>query len=369
MNKYKLNSITFSIMFILLINSTLLGILIPYLITKTKTSIIISLGISFILGFILLFIFFKLFNYLPDKNLFEKIDYAFPKPLAKLLNLVILILTFAFLSIIFFRISTFISSEFLTESPDYVVPIILVTQIIYFSCFDVGTSSRIAVISLALGLIMYLTNAFTLTQDIDLSNFKPLLNNTFNILSKSSITYILVYMSPLFLLLLIPKNNIVDNTKLTKKLTLSYIISFISSSIISIVILGVLGYNIASLYNYPSYAVLKTMNVFSFLDNLENLNILVLVLFMSYTCGYSLLFIKYLVNHLFSNKKVKKILFILLILSFVFITIMTLPYETYLTKLKIKYAYLILPISLAYLSITIIIPLVGKLKKIPHKWE
>lgn len=363
MNKYRLNSITLSIMFVLLINSSLLGILIPYLLTETKTSLIISLGISFILGFIILFIFFKVFNYLPDKNIFEKIDYIFPKVISKIINIFILLCCFIYLSIIFFRISTFISSEFLTESPDYVVPIILVTQIIYFSCFDVGTSSRIAVISLFIGLIMYMTNIFTLIQDIDFNNFRPILNNTINILSKSSITYILVYMCPLFLLLLIPKNNLIDKNKIEKRFILTYIISFISSSIISIAIMGVLGYNISVIYNYPSYAVLKTMNVFSFLDNLENLNILVLVLFMSYTCGYSLLFIKYGINYLFKNNKVNKIIFILIILCFLFITIMTLPYETYLTKMNIKYAYLILPISSLFLLLMLII----LIKKKHHK--
>lgn len=353
--KYKLNNVTFSIMFGILINSTLLGILTPFLINNTKSSVLISLFISFILGFIFLLLFFKIFNYLPDKNIIEKIDYLFPKSISKLINFIILIIVYLFLIIIFYRISAFIETEFLPEVPSFITPIMLSLPIIYFSCFDINTAGRVGIISFIISIIMYLINIFCLFNNLDFNNFLPLFSTNILNISKYSLIYIIVYLTPLFLILLIPKSNIINNDKTNKYLLISYIISFICSSLIMFVIMGVLGYNVSSLYKYPSYAVLKTMSVFSFLDNLENLNILILVLFMSYTCGFSLLFIKSLASYL-TNKKKNFINIILssLIIILLSITIYTISYETYLTKLHINYTYIILVISIMYILIVLL---------------
>ncbi len=365
MKKYKLSSLTFSIIVAILINSTLLGLLVPFLIEKLKTSILLSLVISFLIGFLLIMLFFKIFDFEPNKTIFEKVDYVFPKAIAKLINIIIVILAYAFLIIIFYRIATFISSEFLTDSPEYIIPIILIIPIIYLSLFGIDTASRMAIISLVIGFIMFSLNVLSLIFSIDLNNFKPLINNEFMILSKYSIIYSFVYLFPMFLTLIIPKDKLIDKHKFNKTLIITYTISYLCVASIFLSTVGVLGVNIASLYIYPSYSVLKTINILSFLDNLENLNILLLVLFMSYSCSFSLIFIKEAIKNIFNIKKKKINYFIFgsFIILLLLIIIMALPYETLLTKIKFQYAYALLVVSVLSIFVLSITLILGKFKK------
>ena len=70
MNRYKISSLTFSLIFMCLLNSSLLGIIFPYILHESKTSFYISLGISFLVGLVFIFIYLKIFNFLTDKDIF-----------------------------------------------------------------------------------------------------------------------------------------------------------------------------------------------------------------------------------------------------------------------------------------------------------
>ncbi len=365
MNKYKISSLTFSIIVAILINSTLLGLLIPFLINKLKTSFLFSLLISFLLGFVIIFLFLKIFDFEPSKTIFEKIDSTFPKIISKLINILIFILVYTFLVVIFYRISTFISSQFLTESPEYIIPIILILPILYLSLFGIDTAGRMAIISMVIGFTMFILNIISLTPSIEIDNFKPLLNNNFIKVSKFSIIFSLVYLLPIFTTLIIPKDNIVDKSKFKKTLIITYIISYLCTSLIFLTTVGVLGVNIANLYIYPSYSVLKTIDVLSFLDNLENLNILILVLFMSYTCSFCFIFIRGFIDNIFKfkNKKINYFIYGFIIIAFIAMIIYALPYETLLVKIKFQFSYLLLIVSIAFIFLVLLTLVIGKIKK------
>ena len=79
MTNYKLSSLSFTFIFICIINAMLPGTLIPYMLVTAKTSVFISIFIGFLLGFLIIFLFFKIFDFLPEYSLFKKIDYVFSK--------------------------------------------------------------------------------------------------------------------------------------------------------------------------------------------------------------------------------------------------------------------------------------------------
>ncbi len=363
MNNYKISNLSFSFIVLCLINSSLLGMVFPYLVRTSNNSILYSLGISFILGFIILFVFLKLFNYEPDKTLTEKINYFFPKPIAIVINIIIDLLFFLMVIIIFWRFSTFISSEYLTETPSYLITLLLASPILLAMLKDFDIAARCATIIIIGVLILLIFSRTTLFTYIKIDNFKPIIFNLKDSVKGSGVLTILQLM-PLFTALNIPKNKIINNTKTTRSLIFTYMFSFsiISSMIITIV--GVMGINTASLYSYPSYVVLKNISLLNFINNIENFSVIFWIMFMSFTCAFTLYSIKVSISKTFNinSNKVLNIIILILFSIFIGLILFMIPYENFINKFKD--AYVIIPFYIYSLLfvIFILISLFSKLK-------
>ena len=305
MNKYKISSLSFAFIVICLINSNLLGTVIPYLIREVKTSVIFSLLISFFLGFIYIFIFLKIFNFLPNLTLTEKIERILPKPFSKIINISISLLTFLMVLIVFWRFSTFISSEYLIETPSFLISLLLASPLFLALFKDFDVAARCATIIVIFIIILFLISRVSLINYIKLDNFKPLLNNDLTHIFKGSIVLSVLEMTPLILTLNIPKSNITDSNKLKRNLIIAYIFSFFIVSSITLTIIGTMGIDIASLYTFTSYINLKNISMLNFIKNIENFSVIFWVMFMSFTCAFGLVFIKTSLKVTFNIEKQK----------------------------------------------------------------
>ena len=241
--------------------SSFLGMGFPYIIKHSGTSWFLSLLIGFVVSLVLLFIYFKIFNLLPEKNIVEKIKTIFPKVIGNILIYLLFLIFFLFSIIMFWRYSTFISSEFLTETPNFIIALLVSLPIIYAALLKFDVISRTSNIIILMCMSFYLLNFTSLFNSIDFTNFKPLFITPIKDTIKVGIISGVIQTAPIFITLIIPKSKITKNEKITRSILISYVVSFlaISGSIFSII--GVLGLNIANLYTFPSYIVLKTINV------------------------------------------------------------------------------------------------------------
>ena len=244
MNRYKISSLTFSLIFMCLLNSSLLGIIFPYILHESKTSFYISLGISFLVGLVFIFIYLKIFNFLPDKDIFEKIDAIFPKWVSKIISLILMSLVFMIAVIVIWRLVTFISSEFLIETPNLFIGLLIAAPLFYAMLYDFDVIGRLATFCLAVAFILLMFNVISLFSQVDISNLKPLLNFDLMHTGKSVIVFAFVVFVPAFLTLVIPKENISDSTKLTKSILVAYTLEMISIGLIFFIIVTVLGIEI-----------------------------------------------------------------------------------------------------------------------------
>lgn len=361
MNRYKISSLTFSLIFMCMLNSSLLGILFPYLLHESKTSFYISLGISYIVGLVLIFIYLKIFNFLPDKDIFKKIDAIFPKWLSKIISIMLILLVFLITIIIIWRLVTFISSEFLVETPNLFIGLLIAAPLLYAASTDFDVIGRLATFCLSVAFLLLLFNVISLFSQVDLTNLKPLLNFDLIHTGKSVIVFSFLVLTPAFLTLIIPKSNVTDPSKISKSLLSMYTLEMISIFLIFFIIVTVLGIDIANLYTFPSYVVLKTLSVLSFIQNTENISILVWVLLMTFAGSFCLLFMKAGLKNTFNLDKKKTQIFSLLFifLPFLGIVLYMLPYEIYLNK----YKYVNIPFILNLLIFTtlILVFIIGKI--------
>lgn len=365
MNKYKISSLSFTFMFICLINALLPGTIFTYLIENTKTSLFFSIIISYIIGLILIYLFLKIFNTLPDKTIFGKIKTIFPKA-SKFISSLLLIIILLFLTIIFWRLTTFVSTELLIDTPNSFIVVINILPIIYLSLYDIDTASRVSTFCIFIGMFFYFMNVIALFNEVNLSNLMPIINSNVKSLTKSSIVYTLLNITCIFSMLVIPKNQVIDKEKLPRNLYIGYTLSTIFVSAIFLVIIGTLGIELSSLFTFPSYEVLKTLNLFSFLDNIQSINILIWILFMTFSISFYLIFIKTGIRETFNIKTNKKTL---LIMSIIFIAILLtilyiIPFENYISKYKNLYIYVPSLLMLIYFIIVLISYIKSKIKRI-----
>lgn len=366
MNNYKISSLSFAFIVICLINSTLLGIVFPYLIKETKTSFFFSLLLSFIIGFIFIYLFLKMFNLMPEKNLIEKVESVFPKSISIFINLIITILVFLLVIIVFWRFSTFVASEYLTETPTFIISLLLASPIFFAMFKDFDIAARCATIIIITIVFLFIFSRLTLLFEIDFENYKPILNSAVSHIGKGSLVTSILQIVPLFLTLIIPKSNITDSKNITKAVVIAYISSFFILASVITTIIGVLGVNISSLYAFPSYVVLKNISILNFIKNIENFSVIFWVMFMSFTCSFSLFFIKTSIKSMFKITKMKtlNVIMIIIFILFMIVIYFLISLESFINKYKNIYVFIPLAVySLLFMIMAISMACLGIKKK------
>jgi hypothetical protein len=121
-----------------------------------------------------------------------------------------------------------------------------------------------------LNIGLFIINILALYQQTDFSNFLPLLKVNTNNIIPTSLKIFSINLLPLLIVLIIPKNCITDQKKYNKTIIISYIIGVIISISLVIVTFGVLGINLVKAFEYPGYIVLRKIELFGFLERIEN---------------------------------------------------------------------------------------------------
>lgn len=227
----------------------------------------ISIILSIIFSLPLLYIFNKIFNYEPSLNIFEKNKKLFKNPIIP--NTIIILFATLISAIQMFNLTNFLVSQFLSETNPLIISSIFTILIIYLITQDLSCLTKISTIFLGINLLLFLISIIGLIPQVKLNNLLPFLEKGVTTPIISSIKLFLINISPLFFVLIIPKNKIINYKN--KHLYLSYITYILLSLTMIILTIGTLGINLSKLYQYPEYIVLRRINFMNFLTRIENL--------------------------------------------------------------------------------------------------
>ena len=248
MNKYAQN--------ILCMQSMFMGIGISSLINNTHEFVFLSIIIGTLFGFILI----KLFNF----NTNNKYSTCLCSIILLIISLIVNV--------------NMVSVMYLDNVPKFILGLPIILLLIYLINKKDYTLFKLSNIILYINLFLVISACIFLLPHIKLNNFFISNVSIINIL-KSSLNYSIYSITPIIF---------IDNKKHIYK---SYIINSILILMIIFSIYGILGYNLASIYRYPEYIVLKNISISSSIENLENIisfhwifNIFILMS----TCTYKL---------------------------------------------------------------------------------
>lgn len=230
-----------------------------------------SIIIAGIIGIFIVLTFFVMFDYEPNLNVAEKFKKIFGPYLGTILNILSLIIILTMGISAMFNLTTFITSQFLKNTPPFIVGICFSVLIIYANIKGIETLSRTCLILLSFCIMLYLISLFGLIPQFEMSNLKPYLEYGLERPMVGAIYNLLFNLLPIYFLLIIPKNNLVNKEKYRKYIWFFYVLSVLIKLALVLVTIGVLGIHLASIYQYPEYIVMKRIKLFDFIDRIENI--------------------------------------------------------------------------------------------------
>lgn len=270
MNKNNnINSISLSLFVISLIGAPFWGIISSRLFNIANTSLIITMPIGFILGLIIVKI---ILNYFDKKNIK-------PNKFNIILNIIIELISLFIYILISYRLAEFLSTQYLINTSSNYFYILILSITFYIANKGIETSSRVSTISIFIAILIFLFDFISLIKYVKIDNFLPLFTINKIDFIKSILLFSLIYVFSIFSLFGTNKEIIMDKEKYNKYHYIMSIISFLIIYGSTIVTLGIYGINLVNLFDYPLYTVLKKISLFSFIDSIENISVMLWMIF------------------------------------------------------------------------------------------
>lgn len=355
MKKEKINSFGLSCLICSICSAPFYGIFSSYTLHTSKNATIISLLIGFVLSIFISSFILKFFKIYESQNFSQKIKQLFNKFSYFIIIPTLCCSLFGYI-LLTYRLTSFLSSQYLIETPKYflLIPILLLTY--YIASKGIETIVRVSTISFYISVLIFLFDFISLVPQVNFENFLPLTDVSFKKIILSSIIFAFYFAIPIMHINIISFNQIEDKEKFNKYFYLIISFAFIMIFLLMSTTIGIQGINVSNLFDYPLYTTLKRIKLFSFLDSLENISIMLWVLYIINAASTMLSFVFSSLKETFNldNKKSKLINIIILIISF------AIPNFIFLSNnYNELYEYVWLPFSfLVFLFIVIIISLI-----------
>lgn len=247
-----------------------IGISMNNLILITQQDSCISILLGFVIGFIPLFLFLSIMDYRRDYNFSELINHLFGKTLGKCINIILSLFLILLSIIIFWDLTNLITSQYLSKTPAFVVGIVFFIPTVYLLLKGIAVIGKSSTILFFISLILFLIPFFGLFFQVKFSHLFPILNQGVTPILKGTHQYIANNILPLFLILAIPKDMIKDQKKFNKNMILSYTLINLTLFCILFFTLTVFGVELANLYQYPEFHLLKRVSIGGFVQRIES---------------------------------------------------------------------------------------------------
>lgn len=280
----------------------------------------ISILIGFILGFIPLYIYIKIIDYKPDMSIIEKIENLFGKIFGKIINTLLAVSIMLMITLLFWDLTNFVGSQYLHRTPALFIGILFLIPIMYILTKDIKILGRVSFLLFIFSIILLFLSVLGLIFQVQFDNLFPILKDGIKDPIIGALSFVAYNVFALFLITIIPKNSMVQKEKLTKRLIKFYILGNISMFIMIFLIITVFGIEIANLYQYPEFHLLKRVSLFGFIDRVESTLSLRWLLYLFVTIVTGLFYFKEYIKITFNIKNNKINTLIILLISIILTT-------------------------------------------------
>ncbi len=333
--KKKITNFEISTLNYFITRAFLIGITFNALINSMKQDSWIIPILSVIPSIIFILLVNYIIEYEPSLSLPDKIIKLFKRKIGTFIIIITVIFAFFMCTLNYLNLNNFIQSQFLTKTPILAISIAFMLASFYILNKGINTLSRTSVILFYINIILLVISFLGLIQSLKISNIKPFLVSDINQYISGLNIYYSFNIAPMLLITMIPKDDI-NNPKIKKSLIISSILSAITLFMMVFETLAVFGYELASLYEYAEFHVLKHVSLFGLNSRIES--ILVMQLLFDIFI-FNVLIIYYIANNIKTAFKVKKtnLLYLTTCILIIISTLFLSKYNIYLDNLMIKF--------------------------------
>lgn len=311
----------FSILTYFLTRCFYTGIAIHNIIFLAKQDSWISIIIAFIIGFIPMILFNALLNIEPSLSIIQLTKKYCGKVIGTIINIIFIASILFHASIVLWNLSNFINSQFLFKTPVLVISILFMIPIIYTVSKGLKTIGRTSVVLFLMSIVIYLISFLSLVGKVKLDNLFPMFEFGINPILDGALIEISYCVLAIYPLLIIPKDNINENGKLSKSLFKFYIFNIISMFTVMLFIITIFGYPLANLYQYSEFHILKTINIANFFQRVESILSFQFLFDLAIGLMVFVYFTKNAIEQTFNvNKKFDKIILLIICIAIVYLS-------------------------------------------------
>ncbi len=317
--------------------------------------------LSLIVGFIFILAVNYISNYKPDFNITEKINSLFGNISSKVVLIFLFIIVFVYCIINYINLNNFIHGQFLNNTPIMIISIMFMIAMAYILYKGIVVIARTSSVLFYIGIILFIISLFMLIPSFEISNLKPFFQFSGKNLVKSINCFYALNISPMFILTIIPKKDI-ENPKIKKAITLSYLLSTITLFFVIFATISTFGYELTSLYEYPEFHVLKHIYFIGTSSRIESI-LVIQWIFDSFIYNILALYFCSVCIKNFSKKikiSLKNLGLLCCAVVLVMVNLLS-RYDIYLNNFILKYAYVSISIIVSLLTIIICLKIkIGK---------
>ena len=345
--KEKVNSIGICSLVVALTGAPFWGILSSYILYQSKTFTFLSMIIGFIISLFISKIFLIFYNIEPSLSITEKFKKIFKK-YSIIINILFILLSLSLYILLTYRLTSFLSTQYIIDTPKIVFHIMILFLTYYISSKGSEVLTRLSIISLFIAIAVFTLDATSLLQFVKLDNYLPLYSPDYINIIKSSLIFSVFFSVPTLYINIVKKSQIVDYRSFKKKYYFMYILSFVTLLLSNTITLGVYGSSLVTVFDYPLYTVLNKIVLFSFLDSIENISVILWILYIINASSTILLTTINTVKETFNTNN--KIVYLI-----IFLITLIVPTILFMNNRYIEmYKYIFIP-TIVCVSITIII--------------
>lgn len=304
------------------------------ILSGSKNASLISLGIAFILGIIPILMIMFISKRI-DTN-FADFAKKSMKGFGYILDFILLVIALFTMFLSTWLAIDFIISQFLTRSSYYLIGIFMSVILAIVVNKGIETLSRTVFLLFIISVPILLFLLGTLIPYIELDNLKPYIDVPVKNILESTWVFLALAISPVFYILGL-KNVTHDKKNFPRKILIGYIIaSFLIFSFLFFII-AVYGIDLGSLLTYPVYGLFKKVQIFGFIERIENFAAIFLITASFSQFAYFVHAIKNNICDMFkiNSKKTKSIMTYVLAIGVPILSIYL--FKTYDLTLYLKY--------------------------------
>lgn len=314
---------------------------------------------SFIIGIGFICLIIYIFNYKPNLNFAEKLTNLFNKKIGTILVIIFCLFCFFMCLLTYLNINNFIHGQFLSKTPILAIATMMIIAIFYILTKGINTIAKTGNILFFIAMILFFISLFGLFPLIEIDNLKPIFNSNPKNYLESLDCFYAFNIVPIIFLTIIPKDKI-NNPKLKKTLFLSFLLSCVTMFFVMFATISTFGYELASLYKYPEFHVLKNISLIGLEARIESILIIQCIFDFFMFIVLTIYFIANSINSLIKIKNIN-ILYIILCSTLVFLVNYFSKYNVYLGDFALNYVHI--PVSIFSTIFLLIICIRIKLKK------